>query len=702
MNSEAHVWTTGLILLLFPISLYGESQAGVTENPEVIALEEIVVTASRTDQRLKDLPAHATILTKREIQQSAAQVLDDLLRQVPGFSLFRRSSSIVAHPTTQGVSLRGIGGSGSSRTLVLVDGFPLNDPFGGWVQWSKVGLVGVERIEVLRGGGSHIWGNYALGGVIQVVTEQPQKRGGSLSAGGGSGKTASMSFTANDRFGSTGVGLAGSYFNTGGYPIVRKDQRGKIDINADSKNRMVRLKLTHDFSPNAEISFQSSFFNEERDNGTPLTQNGTDAGFFGIRSVLRKQDGNKLTFTGFSHVQRFKSFFSSQSSDRNSERPALDQFNVPSTAIGLSLEWLRPTKASHLFTSGLDFRWASGETQEDFRFATDKFIRRRKAGGDQQGMGFYIQDIFYPQRRLQFTAGGRVDLWRSFGGFRRETDLETNQVIRNDVFADRTRWVFNPKAGLLFALSDGVSFRGSFYRTFRAPTLNELFRPFRVGNVITSANEDLDPERLVGGDVGLDFVTPFLTGRFTGYWNEVEGSIVNLTIGSGPGSVSPCGFVPAGGLCRQRHNLERTRFRGFEAELSYRFRRFLSCSVSYLLSDSKILRAPGKGGLEGKRIPQIPANQVVLKVGFVHPEYFSASVQGRYVGTQFEDDSNLFELGGFGVLDFSFSRSVDSKREVFFTVENMLNQSYAVGLGSNGLETIGALMRIQGGVRLWI
>ncbi len=130
------------LILLFALgSLAAESPEPAQEaSEEVIQLEPGVVTATRTEQQLKDVAANVTVYTKEDIEKSAAQTVDDFLRQLPGFSLFRRSSSLVAHPTTQGVSRRGIGPSGVSRTLVLLDGVPLNDPFGGWVYWSKVPL----------------------------------------------------------------------------------------------------------------------------------------------------------------------------------------------------------------------------------------------------------------------------------------------------------------------------------------------------------------------------------------------------------------------------------------------------------------------------------------------------------------------------------------------------------------------------------
>jgi outer membrane cobalamin receptor len=163
---------------MFPTGTRALAASSAVETPGApVRLEPVVVSAGRVEQALQDVPSNVTVLTRDDIERSAARTVDDLLRQIPGFSLFRRSSSLVANPTTQGVSLRGIGPSGVSRTLVLLDGVPLNDPFGGWVCWSKVPLESIERIEVVRGGGSALYGNYALGGVINIVTRKPQATG---------------------------------------------------------------------------------------------------------------------------------------------------------------------------------------------------------------------------------------------------------------------------------------------------------------------------------------------------------------------------------------------------------------------------------------------------------------------------------------------------------------------------------------------
>jgi len=161
----------GVVLTLLLVAARAAAQPS-----EPARLEPVVVTVTRIEQKVEDAPASVTVITREDVQASASQTVDDLLRQVPGFSLFRRSSSVVTHPTAQGVSLRGIGPSGASRVLVLVDGIPVNDPFGGWVYWSRMPMQSIEQIEVVRGGGSSVWGNGALGGVINVITRKPMAR----------------------------------------------------------------------------------------------------------------------------------------------------------------------------------------------------------------------------------------------------------------------------------------------------------------------------------------------------------------------------------------------------------------------------------------------------------------------------------------------------------------------------------------------
>src|SRR2546427_121399 len=195
-------------------------QAPAQKPDDPTRLEPVVVTVTRTEQRAGEAPASVTVLTREDIRLSPSQTLDDLLRQVPGFSLFRRSSSLVTHPTTQGLSLRGVGPSGTSRALVLVDGIPVNDAFGGWVYWDRIPLQGIEQIEVVRGGGSSVWGNYALGGVVQVLSRRPVERAVYFDGSYGTQNTMNFDLLVHEVQGPFPVALAGSCFKTDCHSFV--------------------------------------------------------------------------------------------------------------------------------------------------------------------------------------------------------------------------------------------------------------------------------------------------------------------------------------------------------------------------------------------------------------------------------------------------------------------------------------------------
>ena len=167
--------------------------------------EQLVVTATRSEQLITDVPASVNIVSNEQIERSPAVVADDVLRQVPTFSLFRRTSSIAANPTAQGVSLRGIGPSGVSRTLVLLDDVPFNDPFGGWVYWTRVPMMNAERIEIIDGATSSLYGNYAMGGVINIVTNRPTPRSLIFKPQYGNRSTPKMDLFASDVWGKVGV-----------------------------------------------------------------------------------------------------------------------------------------------------------------------------------------------------------------------------------------------------------------------------------------------------------------------------------------------------------------------------------------------------------------------------------------------------------------------------------------------------------------
>ncbi|HYP17088.1 MAG TPA: Plug domain-containing protein, partial [Opitutus sp.] len=173
-----------LVALLGILLVSSAAQAQTAAAPT--ELSPVLVTATRSAEAAGYVPFSHVTLEGDALRASPHATLDAALRGVGGFSLFRRSDSLTAHPTAQGVSLRGIGPSGASRSLILLDGVPLNDPFGGWVAWTKVPRESLARVELVPGGGAASWGNSALGGVMQLFTEAPLGRRQRLLVRGGS------------------------------------------------------------------------------------------------------------------------------------------------------------------------------------------------------------------------------------------------------------------------------------------------------------------------------------------------------------------------------------------------------------------------------------------------------------------------------------------------------------------------------------
>lgn len=664
--------------------------------------ESIVVSASRAEQQEADVAANVTVLDAKDLQRTAALTADDALRQVPGFSLFRRSSSLVAHPTSQGVSLRGIGPSGVSRTLVLLDGVPLNDPFGGWVYWSRVPLASLERVEVMRGGSSSLWGNFALGGVVQLFTESPTTGTFSLMAEAGDHQTGQLDVSAGERWERTSLFVSGNVFDTDGFHVLRADQRGSIDIPAFSEHLNGGVRLGFYPGDSISVSLRGGYFEEDRGNGTPLTGNDTDAVSFSAGVVASGGGGAEWNGSVFAHDQTFASRFSSQAADRNSERPALDQFDVDSTGFGLGLQWLRSFdggEVGQLITAGAEFRRTDGTTREHYFFSGDDFLNRREAGGEQSLSGLFLQDTLDFGERLQLQFGARVDRWESEDGFRLQTRRSTGAVLRDERPPDRDETEFSPRVSMLYKPRAGVGLRASAYEAFRAPTINELFRPFRVGNDITEANAELNPEELLGLELGADLRGRRVRGKLTAFWNQVDDPIANVTLALGPGVIAPCGFTPGGGSCRQRQNLDRTEIVGWEAEFDVRPNPHWRFNVSYLMSDAEIRRAPGHPELEGNRLAQVPESQAVAGLGYTSSRGFDVSILGRYLDEQFEDDLNSRELAAVTTVGLAISSPVGDRWNVFLRFENLFDEEVEVGESASGLVAIGTPFLVHGGFR---
>ena len=628
-------------------------------------LERIVITAG--EERIPVTPTSQYALGRREIATSGALTLDDVLRQAPGFSLFRRSGSLTANPTTQGVSLRGVGANGASRALVMYDGVPLNSPFGGWVYWNRVPRVSVESAQIFNGGTSDLYGSGALGGVINITSRRQEAKFLELEASGGNLSTGAVSVSAGSSWGGFSVGADFQALRTAGYVLVPENQRGEIDTRAGTSDIGGSLTLSKKFGSSAHGFLRIGSFGESRRNGTPLQINDTRITSLDLGTDWATDEAGDFSVRVYGSSEVFNQNFTAVSLDRNSETLTNRQRN-PSQQIGFAFQWRRSVADRHSLSAGVEGRDVRGHSAETFV----------RAGGRQRTFGLFANDSVLLGTWL-LSFGGRVDRWRNYDGFLNRTS-----------FADRSETAFSPRVSILKRFENGISVSGSMYRAFRAPTLNELYRNFRVGNVVTNANSELGAERLTGGEIGAGVQTfgDVLFVRGNVFWSQINDSIANVTL-----ATTPTLFT------RQRQNLGAIRARGVELAAIVKPSRHWEIASEYLLSDTTVLRFPANPRLEGLLVPQIPRHQFNFQVSYTNQRWIAAT-QGRFVSKQFDDDLNALPLRRFFTLDAEVSRSVSEQLRLFVALQNLTGVRYEVN--STPVFTVGPPVLIRVGVRLSI
>lgn len=655
-------------------------------------LPTTVVTADRLPSLSRSEPISVTAISSEDLRSAPQLRLDDILRSAaPGFSLLRRSSSRVANPTAQGVSLRNIGPNGAGRTLVLLDGIPLNDPFAGWVAWSRIPPSGIGRVILNPGGGAGLFGNAALGGTIFLTRPDLDKSGGEVR--GTIGDRGTFGAALDARFSNEKMNLSTSVdrFESGGYPVLQMDQRGPVDTKSDAKSWLWNGHLGWNPDRDTRVSFDASAFEEGRNNGTRLTQNFSAGQDFSVTLDRRIPDfAATLRLQGYLQRREFRSTFSSVNPSRTVESPALDQFDVPSIALGGSAVWSQSVFDSHQITAGADVRWIDGETNENFLPVGNRFTRYRNAAGRQIFIGSFVEDSWAISDSVKIIAGGRIDYWRQYDGRRVERNRATGAAVRNDSFPEQDGVSPNGRLGISLQLSPTVNAHGAGYTGFRVPTLNELYRPFRVGNDITEANASLKPERLFGGEIGIAW-EPAKQFRLstTAYYNKLHNAVGNITIGEGPGIFSPGGFVPSGGVVRQRRNIDRVEVLGVESKAIWQFAPEWEARFEYLWSHPIIASASESRTLEGKILAQSPRHVAVAAIEW-NPGKWKTVAQLRYVGRQFEDDLNRLTLADFVSVDLALGYEFNGHLSGTVRVENAFGTEFEVGKTAGGLVSIGA------------
>jgi iron complex outermembrane receptor protein len=653
--------------------------ASVTVNfslkPGSVLLSDVVVSASRSPQSPREVAATVNVMSREQIRTNPARTTDDLLREMPGVEL-PRTSSTVSGPE-EIVSIRG---ADEGRTLVLLDNVPLNDPWGEWIQWNRAPRFQLDRAEILEGGGSSLYGNYAMGGVISLFTQPIVNRSYSLMASGGSRRAGEFSLYGGDLLGPLGASLSADYGTGGGYTVLRPDQRGSIDQASSVTRRNVNGRAEYSIGGIGSLFASANYFDDDRSLGTPLTQpnrrriaSGVLGGSFGAPY------GGLVEARLFGQHQNYDSQSSVVDPTRTTERPNVTQ-HIPSHDIGGSIQWARNTTGLlQLLAVGGDFRNMVGGLNEEVYNVAGTIAGTRHSGGSQQVAGAFVSSVLAPTDPLRIEASARFDSWNSRDGSRVDN---TTVPSTTTTYPAKSNSAFAPRIGVRYKLLSSFTLRGSFYKAFRAPTLSEEYRTFFAGPNTFMGNPDLTPEYLTGYDVGFDWEpSPIVEFRATGFWNSYKDldDFTFLSPGPTPGSI-----------ILQRQNVGAARSRGGEGELAIRPLEELTLSLSYNYDLARVVATKAF-------VNRVPLQRGAARLTYEAPRIGTINGLFRYEGPNHALGGA--RMGPYGVFDLDGRREIARGADIFVAVENLFDRKYTVNW-SGPLESLGLPRTIRGGMSL--
>jgi outer membrane receptor protein involved in Fe transport len=640
------------------------------------AHEEVSVTAYRTPMAESESPASVRLVTGEELRTAAPITLDDRLRQVPGFELFRRSSSLVANPTSQGVSLRGLGSTAASRTLVLSNEIPLNDAFGGWIYWDEMPELNIGGVTVVRGGASDLYGSSAIGGVIEMQPVTAARNHAELISSQGSFHTFDeAALLSGTRKGWSGLATGGVVL-TDGYILVAPEQRGPVDVKSNVHAQNGRVLGERDWSEGRAFLL-GNVLNEARSNGTRLTSNGTRLWRYeaGLDWSPLAANGGSLLLRAYGSAEHFRQSFSSVNATRSSE--TLTRFaQTPSDQVGAAARWTQPLGARLVVLGGADTRDVRGEDNE---IATITGVRTLLSARQRQ-TGVYGEAVWTP-RQWTLSAGGRIDHFQNFDA--------VQTLPKPGLLPQVTETVANPRLGVVRRLGPSVALTAMGFRAYRSPTLNELYRNGQVGQALTLHNPDLKSERATGWETGV-VLTPAgwnTTLRASYFWTIVNRPITALTLSSTPTSIT-----------LQRANLGQIKSRGVGLDGEWQARRWLAVIGGYQYADATVTRFDQEPRLVGNWIPQVPHQAGTMQLRARDARWGTLALEARMSGQQFDDDANTFRLAGFFTMNAYASHDFRKHYEAFVAAENLLDRRIEVG--RTPTLTLGQKQSVRGGLRI--
>ena len=574
-----------LWLILLPFFMVSSAWA-----EEEIKLDEVVVTATRYEERLSDIPSHVTVITEEDIENSPAQNIPDLLKTEAGIHVY----DIGGNRRNISVDMRGFGETSSLNVLVLVDGRRVNQADLSGVDWAQIPVDRVEKIEIVRGGrGSVLYGDNAAGGVINIITKQGDALKGGAEIAGGSYGTFQSSAYASGGFHDLSAYLSAGYLTADGYRDNSDTETRDFGISADyNVNNFMKLKFSAGYHKD-ETGLPGALKDSDFDAGRARTDSTHPDDFIDVEDYYFEL-APEVSFLGESVFKidssyRKRAFLSFSSGDWGSFTgdSALETVIV-SPQILLKTDLM---KIKNSLVLGFDYQKTDNIIRNDSLFFGSQTVGRFDLVKEEYGI--YLHDEIIASEKLRVSGGYRHDR----AEFTFDPGTPDSTSMEKDVYT----------AGVNFAFSKKSYMYLSFSRSFRYPVLDELYSFFT-----NTVNTDLVPQTSDNYEAGMRY-----------YFSDSIYTHLNLFRINTDDEIF---FNP---VSYQNENLNgETRRDGVELSLGTELHEWLRLKGAYTYTDATIRG----GAFEGKAIPNVPRHMASLEALCSFGKGFTLLLNGVYVG----------------------------------------------------------------------
>ena len=618
----------------------------------------ISVTVTKTARRLYEIPGRLEVITNNYLTKLPAQNLDDILQYVSGLNVHRTSGIFEIRPV---VSLRGVSGDEAGRTLILVDGVPINKSDTGVANWNRIDVNNIDQVEIFKGAGSSLYGNNAMGGTINIITKRPtQKFTGNLSLSRGTYNTKNMNVSASKYvFDKLFLNLAGFYRNSSGYFDLPDSLQDQYSVPLFLDERGISANIGYNFNKNTIFNIKYDYYDDKRGEGVKINKdNGKHRQFdtnFIQATLLKNNNKSKYEINGFVQKENYLRV------DEGFKKDVYSHFDVLSERIdkGLLFNYSLNISTSNSLTFGAEIKSGSVDGGDYYTTSPDTVLNK----GMLSIFASYLQYEFgLMKNRLRVISSVRIDNVKFHDGLF-SANVENNPFYNYSGDIVENNWnSLSPRVALRYNSENHISFYSSYTRGFRSATLDDLCRTgwMRLGPKL--ANPELGPETIDNYEIGLDY-SPYPSMKIspTIYYSQGKEFLYYINTGELLWGSRPI---------YKRENVTEVNIKGAECDVVFKPNDVFSILCNYTYNNSIITSFTENPELEGKYLVYSPLNQIKSVFQFT-TNLVNVNFGALYKDKQFTNDDNSEQIEGYLTYNCQLSKELFNSIKLSVEIQNV-------------------------------